>query len=81
MISIKQEINGEWVAIENFKEFWTNVGIFSPFVVDTREEADYMFAMQLMVGKEFLTLVDGVDENPTKLPPTYLKIDLPPVES
>lgn len=76
MISVKQEINGVWVELTNMDEFWKNVGIFSPFVVDTQAEADYMFAMQLMIGKEFVTLVDGKDENTTGYPPTFLKVDL-----
>lgn len=77
MISMQQYINEQWFVVKDYDEFWKNVGIFSPFIVDTQAEADYMFAMQLMLGREFVTLVDGKDANTTGYPPTYVKIDIP----
>lgn len=76
MISIKQDHMSKYHPIRDDR-FWQDVGLFSPLLVETQAEADWLWAMQLMVGKEFVILVDGKDENKTGYPPSYVKLDLP----
>lgn len=77
MISIKQQVNGEWAKLSSEDEFWRNAGILQPFAVETQAEYDFLFSMQLMIGKEFIFLLDGVDEPIPNMPPTFVKIDIP----
>jgi hypothetical protein len=74
---MKQLINEEWFTVKDSDEFWKNIGLFSPLLVETQPEFDYLWAMQLMIGKEFTVLLNGRDENPTDIPPTHVKIDIP----
>lgn len=77
MIRMKQLINEEWFTVKDSDEFWKNIGLFCPLIVETQPEFDYLWAMQLMIGKEFTVLLNGRDENPTDVPPTHIKIDIP----
>lgn len=76
-IYIKQGVNEGYARPYNMDEFIKNVMIFSPFVVETQEEFDWLWAMQLMIGKEYVVLLDGRDENLTGYPPSFIKIDIP----
>lgn len=79
MISIRQEVGYDWIDLDtegSIKDFWENIGIMQPLVVDTQEEYDYFMGMQLMIGKEFQVMLDGVHVNTTGLPPSYVKVDL-----
>jgi len=69
MISIKQEFEDKYGHMDEDR-FWQDVVLFSPLLVETQAEADWLWAMQLMVGKEFVILVDGKDENKTAYPPS-----------
>lgn len=76
MISIRQDLNGTYKPTVDDELFWKDVWFFSPLIVETQAEKDYLFAMQFMLGEEFLALLDGIDENTTHYLPTYIKIDL-----
>lgn len=54
--------------------FWANVGIYSPLIVKTQDELDYLVGMQMMIGKDYIVLLDGRDENPCDLPPSYVEV-------
>lgn len=77
MISIKQQVHGEWAKLSSEDEFWRNAGILQPFAVETQAEFDYLWSMQLMIGKEYTILLIDRDENLTGLPPSFIKIDIP----
>lgn len=77
MLSIKQDLGDKWLAYDNEDEFWRNAGILQPFAVETQAEFDYLWSMQLMVGKEYTILLIDRDENFTGLPPSFVKIDIP----
>lgn len=79
MLSTKQHLNEGWSPIPESRqqEFWDMIGIWEPLIVSTKAEADFLFSMQLMIGKAFIFLLDGVDEPIPNMPPTYLKIDIP----
>lgn len=51
-------------------------GTMQPYVVDSQAEKDWLDAMQLMTGKAFVVLIDGIHENKTGMPPTFLKLKL-----
>ena len=72
MIEIKQEYGDQWIACDT-NEFWRNIGILQPILVETQQEFDYLWAMQLMIGREFVILLNGRDGDSN----TY-KGDLPP---
>lgn len=79
MISIKQERTGNYVPIRD-ERFWADVMIYSPLVVETQAEADYLWAMQLMTGKTYQIWLNGRDYLPgmdAELPPSFIRIDLP----
>ncbi len=72
----RQSLNDSWRPTTE-ESIFSNSGIWEPFVVYSREEKDYMDAMQLMLGKTILTHIYGARENALiNYPPTYLKIDL-----
>lgn len=77
MISIKQGINEPYKPMVDDELFWRDVVIFSPLVVETQAEFDYLWSMQLMMGKSFDILLMDRDENLTGYPPSYVKIDIP----
>ncbi|MNF46490.1 hypothetical protein D3C87_1232390 [compost metagenome] len=80
MIYVKQNNNEMWTRIERDKDvehFWDHVGAMQPLLVETQAEYDWLFSMQLMIGREFVILLDGRDENTLGVPPTYVKIDIP----
>lgn len=76
MISIKQDINAPWGPITVMDIFWSMIGNLQPIVVYTQAEYDYFVAMKLMIGRDFVVLLDGRDENTTGVPPTFAKVDL-----
>ena len=55
-------------------DFCTGGGFWEPVIVETRKEADYLFAMMLMVGNEFEVCVDGIDQPKRDTPPSWLSI-------
>ena len=75
MISIKQEYGDKWLPVDS-DEFWKNIGILQPILVETQAEADYLWAMQLMIGKEFVILLEGKDRYVNDLPPSIVRIML-----
>jgi hypothetical protein len=77
VIHIKQNWADPWSAYDNDDEFWRNIGIMSPLAVETQAEFDYLWTMQLMIGKEYTILLLDRDENLTGLPPSFIRIDLP----
>lgn len=77
MISVKYELNGKYDPVVNTDQFFSHMGVFSPLIVDTAVERDYLWGMALMTSNEVVILVNGVDENPTGVPPTFVKIDIP----
>lgn len=52
-----------------------NIGTMQPLLVQTQQEYDYLWAMQLMIGKEVTLLLAG-EENKTGLPPSIVRIML-----
>lgn len=66
---------GEWAPITHDK-FAELVGYLQPIHVQTEAEALYLEALKLMIGRDFLLFVEG-QPNPTDLPATHMKIDLP----
>lgn len=79
MLSTRQHLTDKWtpIPLTRQEEFWDMIGIWEPLIVSTKAEADFLFSMQLMIGKPFIFLLDGVDEPFPNMPPTYLKIDIP----
>lgn len=77
MIRHKQKKEHAWFVLpeESFERFWRNIGHFEPLSVETQAEFDWLFAMQLMIGREMIILLNEQD-NPTDLPVTHLKIDI-----
>lgn len=75
MIEMKQRQEDAWIPCSD-NEFWRNIGTLQPILVSTEQEFDYLWAMQLMIGREFVILLDGRDENPTDLPPSIVRIML-----
>lgn len=77
MISIKQGINEPYKPMVDDELFWRDVVIFSPLVVETQAEFDYLWSMQIMLGKSFNILLMDRDENLTGYPESFIKIDIP----
>ena len=77
MIRMQQYASEEWFTVKNPDEVWNNIGLFEPLVVETQAEFDYLWSMQLMIGREFVILLKGRDANKTGLPATPIKIDIP----
>lgn len=76
-IYIKQDINEGYARPFDMDSFFKNTGIFEPMIVETQAEFNWLWAMQLMIGKEFTVLLMDRDENTTGYPPSYVKIDIP----
>ena len=53
MISIKQHIEGSWSAL-TIDKFIESVGFLQPLRVDTEDEFNWLWSLQLMIGREFL---------------------------
>lgn len=77
MISIRQGVNEPYEPMVDDELFWRDVVIFSPLVVGAQAEFDYLWSMQLMIGKAFDILLLDRDENHTGYPPSFVKIDIP----
>ena len=76
---MKQYANDKWAVIPDTRvdEFFNMVGVWEPLIVSTEAEFDYLWAMQIMIGKEFKLLLDGRDAPIPNMPPTFVKIDIP----
>lgn len=77
MVRIKQGINEGWGSEYSLDQLIENIGIFEPIVVETQPEFDFLWSMQLMIGREFTILLLDRDENLTGYPPSFVKIDIP----
>lgn len=77
MIWIRSARTGQLRQVTNEDSFWKYIGVHQPLCVDTEAEYNWLWAMQLMLGKEFHIMQRGVHGNPTDLPPTNIKIDIP----
>lgn len=80
MIAVKQKLYEPWVEITDESTFWKQIGAYEPLVVYSQLEADYLWSMQLMLGREILVWVYGKDFLPGDdygMPPTYVNIDIP----
>lgn len=75
MVQIKQFEQAPWYDMDD-DEFFRGIGFMQPILVRTEQEFDYLWAMQLMIGREFIILLDGRDENPTDLPPSIVRFML-----
>ncbi len=74
MIFMRQSQNMPWTKGDT-ETFIDNIGIFSPLIVDTQEEVDYLNGLKLVIGEDFTVLLKDVDDNRTGLPPTFIRID------
>lgn len=74
---IEQEDAGGWQHETTIDKLLEHLFVFCPLIVETQAEFDYLWSMQLMIGKEFTVLLKDRDENTTDLPPSFVKIDIP----
>ena len=77
MIYVRYDQDAQWRPVYNEDWFWEKVGVHQPLLVDTEAEYNWLWAMQLVIGKEFHIMQRGVHGNPTDVPPTLVKIDIP----
>jgi hypothetical protein len=77
VVYIRYNQDKQWRLVKNEDSFWGNVGVHAPLLVDTEAEYNWLYAWQLMIGKQFHIMQRGVHGNPTDLPPTLVKIDIP----
>ncbi len=75
MIEMQQHNHNQWDRIDS-DEFFKHIGVLQPIMVGTQQEYDYLWSMQLMIGREFTILLDGRDENRSGLPPSIVRIML-----
>lgn len=75
-VSMRQHVDGAWSQVE-LDRFLDHVGFLEPIRVDTQAEYDFLWSMQLMIGREFLLYRYGQANPSVDLPPTLVKIDIP----
>lgn len=73
MIFVKQKWEAPWQELTH-RDLTNHLGILSPLLVESQEEKDYLLGLQLILGYEFRVLLDGIDENPEDIPPTWVRI-------
>lgn len=72
-VCYKFERKGEYIAMDQ-ASFWENIGYYSPLLVQSQTEFDYLSGMQFMISKNYTVLLDGRDENLTGFPPSYIEV-------
>ena len=75
LVQIK-DYRGDWRQT-TLDKLLQHIGIFEPIVVETQPEFDFLWSMQLMIGRQFTILLLDRDENLTGYPPSFVKIDIP----
>lgn len=74
LVQIK-DYQGDWrqTTLDKLLQY---IGTMEPLLVDSQQEFDYLWSMQLMIGRAFIILLDEKD-NPTDLPVSHVKIEIP----
>ena len=75
LVQVMQTYGNVWLDT-TMDKILEHIGTMQPLQVGTEQEFDYLWAMQLMIGREFVILLDGRDENPTDLPPSIIRFML-----
>lgn len=70
-----QDYCGDWRE-STLGKLLQYIGTMEPLLVDSQLEYDLLWSMQLMIGREFTILLQEKD-NPTDLPVSHVKIDIP----